>query len=327
MKVEFFSRSLKSKSIEGYTQNDLAILRNLYPNLTLSYGAHTFLKRANIVVSWWVTGSILPLLKVKFFGGKLVVIAGGNDCQLVKDSKSREYIGYGNYPVLKRLIVRYVLSNADKVLVVSKYMLNRLIITPSQLEVAYNACSNVTSHEFIEKKRIFTSVLNFDKDSWNLKRGFLLLEAFARFRRDHEWKLVLIGKYNDHFCDIESKILELGLSDSVDVHFDVPNLEVLAMLKSTGVYVQLSDIETFGMSVLEAMSNKCLIVSSFMGALPELLKGQGIYVNHNCVHSIYKGLIEASDLFDNGISKNYQMQEFTLKARSEIIEKTLKNLM
>lgn len=326
MRVEFFSRSLRSSTIEGYTQSDIAILRILYNDLTLSSGIDTFFKRSNVIVSWWVTGSILPLLKVKLFGGKLIVIAGGNDCQLVKDSVSREHIGYGTYSFVKRFAVRYVLRNADRVLVVSKYMLNRLIVTPTNLSVAYNAYSHEPYNKLITKKKVFIGVLNFDKDSWNLKRGFLLLEAFSIFHQKNDWKLVLIGKYDRYYDEIESRINKLGLSGSIEVHFNIPNSEVLHIFETAGVYVQLSDIETFGMSVLEAMSRDCLIVSSFHGALPELLKGQGLYVNHNSVHSIYKGLVEASVCFEKGVLKQYDMTEFTLEERTEKINKIIKNL-
>lgn len=324
MKVEFFSRSLKSSSIEGYTLTDIIILRSLHPNLVLNSGYRTFFTYSNIVVSWWVTGSILPLLKVKFLGGKLVVIAGGNDCQIVRDSKSLEFIGYGTYSLLKKFVVRYVLKNADKVIIVSNYMLNRLVVMPQKLEVAYNAFNERLEKDVIVKEKVFTTIINFDENSWRIKRGYLLLEAFSRFAEYNDWKLVIIGKFDDYFKCIQSEILKLGITDSVEVYFDVPNSEVLNKLQSTGVYVQLSDVETFGMSVLEAMLSKCLIVSSFMGALPELLKGQGLYVNHNSIASIHNGLHEAADLFDKGITKHYELKDFTIEKRADIINSTLK---
>jgi glycosyltransferase involved in cell wall biosynthesis len=66
----------------------------------------------------------------------------------------------------------------------------------------------------------------------------------------------------------------------------VDNSEIVNLYQKSIIYVQLSDTETFGLSVAEAMSCETPVVVSKMGALPELLGDIGIFVDHNDVTSV-----------------------------------------
>ena len=62
---------------------------------------------------------------------------------------------------------------------------------------------------------------------------------------------------------------------------DIDNSDMPKYMSESILYVQLSDAETFGVSVLEAMSCGIPVVTSRSGAFPEVIGNQGIFVNHN----------------------------------------------
>ena len=61
---------------------------------------------------------------------------------------------------------------------------------------------------------------------------------------------------------------KLGLSDKV--HFLGNSSEIDRILCWTDLFLLPSEIESFGLSALEAMANKCAVVSSNAGGLPEV---------------------------------------------------------
>ena len=73
-------------------------------------------------------------------------------------------------------------------------------------------------------------------------------------------------------------------------------MRTLDWLVRSKCYVQISDTETFGVAVAEAMSTGTPVVVSRRGALPELVGSLGTYVDHNSVDSIIAGIVRVIDM-------------------------------
>ena len=103
----------------------------------------------------------------------------------------------------------------------------------------------------------------------------LLLEAFARLRRDCDVLLVLLGArgwlYEPTFQRIES----LALSDHVRVLEHQPREEWAIAYSGAAVAVTPSLYEGFGLPVLEAMACGAPVVSSNASSLPEVVGDAG----------------------------------------------------
>ena len=84
---------------------------------------------------------------------------------------------------------------------------------------------------------------------------------------------------------------------------------------SKKIYVQISDTETFGQAVAEAMSCEIPVIISGRGFLPQLVNDDQLVVDHNSPSSLANKIIKLLSLSDNELSLIGQ------KLRKRIINK------
>jgi N-acetyl-alpha-D-glucosaminyl L-malate synthase BshA len=115
----------------------------------------------------------------------------------------------------------------------------------------------------LPEERILTHVSNFRK----VKRIPDVIRIFEKVSQELPSKLVMVG---DGPEKLKAKKLvdKLGLSNKV--HFLGNSSEIDRILCWTDLFLLPSEIESFGLSALEAMANKCAVVSSNAGGLPEV---------------------------------------------------------
>ena len=121
-------------------------------------------------------------------------------------------------------------------------------------------------------------------------------EAIDRTAAPH--KLVVIGsfskahgmgqKYRDQILNI---MTEGGYADRLVLASDIGVSALRALYAGADVYVQSSDAETFGRTVLEAMACGCPVVAAHAGATPEVLGEAGLYYEAQDIGGCAKHLI------------------------------------
>jgi N-acetyl-alpha-D-glucosaminyl L-malate synthase BshA len=99
------------------------------------------------------------------------------------------------------------------------------------------------------------------------KRIDLLLAVAARLRPD-AFKLVILAGAS--FAPFESEVRRLGLQDRVIVREKVRNIEDCLQAADLGLYT--SELETFGLSILEGMCFACPSVAWRVGGIPEVVE-------------------------------------------------------
>ena len=72
----------------------------------------------------------------------------------------------------------------------------------------------------------------------------------------------------------------------------IENSKVVTWIQNSQLYVQLSDTETFGLAIAEAMSCATPVLVSNRGAIPEVVGSFGIYVDHNSPTSVAAEIIK-----------------------------------
>jgi N-acetyl-alpha-D-glucosaminyl L-malate synthase BshA len=99
-----------------------------------------------------------------------------------------------------------------------------------------------------------------------LKRVDLLLECAARIRPRESFKLVILAGAD--FSPFAADVRRLGLEDRVIVREHVTDIEDYLQAADIGLFA--SDMESFCLSLLEAMCFSCPSVATAVGGIPEV---------------------------------------------------------
>jgi len=99
-----------------------------------------------------------------------------------------------------------------------------------------------------------------------LKRIDLLLETVARLRPRDAFKLVILA--GGDFAPFAGEVRRLGLADRVIVRERVTDIEDYLQAADLGLFT--SDMESFCLSILEAMCFGCPSVATDVGGIPEV---------------------------------------------------------
>lgn len=319
MRACFFSTApLEQISREQYSLSDIRILRELGFEVVLANRFGNIPWDCDLYFSWWASGSVMPMIVAKLVGKPNVVVAGGNEAMFYRDSASGRALGYLSMPFYKRFATRVTLRLSTVVTCVSQFMVadvtrlagRPVLVVPNSVDTARFFPSKQESKQYV------TTCFRLDKGPTALKRGenFLRAAALVLTQRPKE-VFVIIGFKGDAYRGLAALSAELGIRDSVIFTGAVNNNEVRDWLVQSKCYVQISDTETFGVAVAEAMSTATPVVVSRRGALPELVAELGTYVDHNSVESIAAGLVQVLSM------PSELREQLGEKLRSSILER------
>ncbi|WP_256788686.1 glycosyltransferase family 4 protein [Frankia sp. AvcI1] len=107
-----------------------------------------------------------------------------------------------------------------------------------------------------------------------LKGLGVLLEALAKLRSERGAHLVCIGKVREG-GQAQRRVTELGLGDAVTFRSNVPEQELIELLRSAEVAVVPSLYEGFSLPAVEEMACGLPLVATTAGALPEVAGADG----------------------------------------------------
>jgi glycosyltransferase involved in cell wall biosynthesis len=290
----FFSHENRAQlQKEQYSIQDIRILHDLGYDVTIATSFSEIPMGCDLYFSWWASGSVLPLIKARLSGTPIIVVAGGNDSMFYRDSLSGIPAGYLATPWYKKLAARLSLRFATVVLVVSRFMLDdvtilgarRPVVVPNSVDTsAFRPSDNRRSH--------VSTIFNLYDHVVSIKRGELFLRSVPIVLKAFPGQtFVIIGDKGNAHQRLRALASDLGIQESVDFAGTMQNADVVSWLQRSKIYVQISDTETFGMVVAEAMSCGTPVVVSRRGALPELVGSQGVFVNHNDPQSVAAGIV------------------------------------
>lgn len=289
----FFSHESRAQlQREQYSIQDIRILRDLGYEVTVATSFSEIPWGCDLYFSWWASGSILPLVKARLSGKPIIVVAGGNDSMFYRDSVSGIPRGYLAAPRYKRLAARWSLRFGTVALVVSRYMLNDVaMLGARQPLVVPNSVDTGTFCPSDHNRLHVTTIFNLYDHVVSLKRGEIFLRSVPIILEAYpEQTFVVIGDKGDAYKRLHALVSDLGIQGNVDFVGTMQNAAVISWLQRSRVYVQISDTETFGMVVAEAMSCGTPVVVSPMGAIPELVGSHGVFVDHNDPRSVAAGI-------------------------------------
>lgn len=291
----FFSHENRAQlHKEQYSIQDIRILHDLGYQVTIATSFGEIPWGCDLYFSWWAAGSVLPLIKARLSGKPILVVAGGNDSMLYRDSLSGIPRGYLATAWYKKLAARLSLRFGTVVLVVSRFMVDDVkelgarepIVVPNSVDTdAFRPSDEPRLH--------VTTMFNLHDGLADIKRGDVFLRSVPTVLKTYpQQKFVVIGEKGSAYPRLRALASDLGIESSVDFVGSIGNADVVRWLQRSRVYVQISDTETFGVAIAEAMSTGTPIVVSRRGAVPELVGNHGVFVNHNDPQSVAAGIVD-----------------------------------
>lgn len=334
-KVCFFSNEpLEAIEQEQYSLQDINILKDLGFEVII---ANTFSKiplNCDLYFSWWASGSILTLIKAKFCLKPIIVVAGGNEAMLYKDSVTNVPAGYLASKWYKKIAVYLSLKFSSKIIVVSNFMVNDCMKLGAKSPLVVHNSIDTNKFSLSESPREFvTTIFKSEKNVVRLKRGEEFIRAIPSILEQYpEQKFIVIGKKDDYFLKLQEICEELNILENVNFIGSIKNEHVVDWMQRSIAYVQISDTETFGVAIAEAMSCGTQVVVSNRGAIPEVVGKHGVYVDHNSPASVAKGIIEVLTLSPTDYSlrskelRTHIVKNFSYYKRRDQIEKIINEI-
>lgn len=278
----------------------------------------------DVTFSWFGKfHAFLAVMASEILGKKSIVIAGGDDVS----SRTQTGRPYGVFSSFwKGLLVRWLFRHADIIIAVSEFARNELLkntgIDQGKVIVVYHGFDK---DEFCRgNKRKTNSVVTvgtlWEEDYYRKGYGYFI--ECARLMPDHNF--FLVGPARDSFIykhipmPGNVKVLDKGLYGKA----------LVELFGEAPVYLQLSEWETFGCAVAEAMLCECVPVVTRFGALPEVAGDCGIYVDSFDSAEIENKIRRADAMRTELGAKARQriINEFPISARKDKILEVMEKL-
>ncbi len=174
-------------------------------------------------------------------------------------------------------ITRFILKKSDAVTAVSEYLKKETLnvfnvdreieVVPNFVRTDLFECpkdrlqrNSIAS----EGVAIFLHISNFRP----VKRIADVIEIFSIVRRERLAKLLMVGDGPERSA-AERQARELGIQD--DVYFLGMQLDVIEILALADILLQPSEMESFGLTPLEASATCTPVICSEVGGLPEVI--------------------------------------------------------
>jgi glycosyltransferase involved in cell wall biosynthesis len=126
----------------------------------------------------------------------------------------------------------------------------------------------------------------------------LLLRSFAKLKRDHRLphQLVLAGRPDAAYVEVQQLIASLGIGDDVVITGYVEDFEIPLLYKMADLFVLPSRYEGFGMCIVEAMSYGVPAVVTDTSCIREVVGDAAMMVPLDNVEALasamYRGLTD-----------------------------------
>ena len=217
------------------------------------------------------------------------------------ESKERSREGFSK-EWLRLCLLKWAQSrtfrDASGLICLSEYASNYLtqyhsVITKTPVRLIAHGTKQIQSEHSVSVKKkntnnetlrlLYVSTVKKYKHQWNL------IDAVGLLRKDGiPIELHLVGGGDSPALNLMQDAIHRNKSDKnfIFYHGNLPYEQTLEWYHKAEIFVFPSSCETFGISLLEAMTTGLPIASSDRGPMPEVLKDAGLYFNPESVTSI-----------------------------------------
>ena len=199
-----------------------------------------------------------------------------------------------SYSELK--LARNVFSRSKHNVAVSEYFAQQLRnifqvkfqIVPNAVDVEF---FTLGTHKF--KQFTFLQVARLDKN----KNQEMLIRAFSYFNPVNNMRLKIVGEVKESIKNKLTKLIKsLGLSEKIEFCGPLDRKGVKRVIQQSHCLVVSSQVETFGVVAIEAMSCGIPVVSTRCGGPEGIINAEtGVLCDVNNEHSLFESMKEMSE--------------------------------
>ena len=268
-------------------------------------------------------------------GGALGEILNNNDIPFVLTEHLKEFLIPNGFSTFQKNIIHNTYSMASQILLSSSSLKNAILKNFNTHKPKLNLLPNPVDENLFTLREIPNINPQFIIVCISLfrpeKRIDLVLESFNYLVHSGiKAKLKLIGD-GPLKHEIENQIQKLGVSDLVELPGYLPQKRIIEELHNSHFLVLPSDIETFGMVLVEAQACGLPVVATDCGGPKDIITAEsGILVTPSSVSELAEGmkkLIRSFDKFDPSEIRNSVIQKFGQQSYAESIINITTNLI
>jgi glycosyltransferase involved in cell wall biosynthesis len=280
MKICFFAKVSDRQILETvrFYADDIQILRELGHEVVIATSFAEVPFDCDLYFVWWWTWAFLPLAKA-FLARKPMVITGVFNYETPPKGFRTSYVERPFWQqILLQLALRSVRANVfisefERQQVMAKLAVRNPVFLPLSIDVQkYKplpgaAKSNLLSIAWSGQVNALRKCLP------------QIIEAFARVAPLHpEVRLVMAGRQGEYHPELVVLAQRLGVSDRIDFLGVISEEDKIRLMQTCAVYMQPTLFEGFGQAQAEAMACGAAVVSSPVGAVPEVVGQTGLLV-------------------------------------------------
>lgn len=279
MNISFFvNTNIKNFEIIEFYNQDIIFLKELGYEVHLATKWTEIDWHSDLIFIWWWTYAFFPVFMAKILGKKTIITGTFNFRCPNFD------LEYFQRNLIQRKLIKYATFNANANILVSKneinamqqeWGLNNLYYSPHTVDIEkYSPLKNNAARENF----LFTLCGMTPRI---LKRKCIpeLLQSILRVKQHYpDIKLLIAGRDGPGKTWLENMIMELGLQENVEYLGEVSKKKKIELMQSCAIYVQPSIYEGFGLAIAEAMSCGAPVISTAVGAVPEVVGDGGLLI-------------------------------------------------
>jgi glycosyltransferase involved in cell wall biosynthesis len=285
LSICFFSRLKRRDEINyvAYYLNDLRILRELGYRVHVATRGHE-LRPADLYFVWWWTWGFEAVMFARLLGRPTIVTGALHAHEFTRR------------PLIERRLIEYSFARASA----------NLFISESEL----SSCTEIVDVRNPSCVPLAVDTLRYASDGQQRHDGLLFCvakmtelngrrkcipELIAAFRAIRDVipgvRLVIAGERLDGYPAFRAVAESFGVEDAIDFPGVVDEGEKIRLMQSCAIYVQPTRFEGFGVAILEAMSCGAPVVTSPVGAVPQVVGEVAELVDGSSPASIAQGVL------------------------------------
>ena len=277
---------------------DVEILQSMGCDVRVSQSPVDVTLQSDLYFAWWPTTGAAACLAATLRSRPFVLI--GASTSLIHDHHGWEKeFGFYHHSWAVQKIILETVGRSSRILAISQHTADQIGTLTRCKDIRVVPCAvdaeayRPSPLGYGRTLDIVCIVVVLTQIQTKRKKLVPLLHALPGVvRRFPEVRLRIVGAKGDAFPALESLVKDLGVERNVEFLGRLTEAEKIRVLQDACVYVQPTEHENFGVAIAEAMSCGIPVISSPVGAVPEVIGDCGFYADAEDSEKIQDHLIK-----------------------------------